>query len=139
MAMVHHQARGQIISDGDGYGPYALGGQVNVKSGSFLFSDATKALFTLPEGAEIVGWETVIETAFDAGTTNELDLGDGTTVDRFADGLALGSAGFVKAGFKPVEMFTPLAADTTFVAAYNQSGTAATAGKATVVCYWILR
>lgn len=137
--MVHNQARGNIIPDVDGYGPYALGGRVNAKFASFLFSDATKELFTLPAGAEITAWEVVIETAFNAGSTNLLDVGDGTTANKFADDVALGSIGFVRAGFKPAEMFTPLTVDTTFVATYTQSGSAASAGKATVRVNWILR
>lgn len=135
----HNQPTGSIMPDGDGYGPYALGGQVNVKSGTFLFSDATKDLFSLPAGAEIVGWELVIETAFNAGSTNLLDLGDGSTANLYADDAALGVAGFIKAGFKPAQMFTPLATEITFKATYVQTGGAANAGKATVVCYWILR
>ncbi len=136
---VHNQPIGEIMPDGDGFGPYALGGRENVKFLSFLFSDATKDLFTLPAGAEITEWELVIETAFNAGTTNTLDVGDGTTATKFAAAVALGAAGFIKAGFKPVEMFTPLVVDTTFRATYNQTGTAANAGKATLRCSWILR
>lgn len=137
--MVHLMPRENIISDVDGYGPYALGGRVNTKFATFLFSNATKSLFILPAGAEIVNWEVVIETAFNAGDSNVLDVGDGSTQALFADDVALGSAGFVKAGFKPAQMFTPLTVDTTFLATYTQAGTAANAGKATVRVDWILR
>lgn len=136
---VHIQARGAIISDGDGYGPYALGGTVNAKSASFTFEDATKDLFTLPAGAEIISWEVAIRTAFNGELSNLLDLGDGTTANKFANDVALGTAGFVKAGFVMAEMFTPLAVDTTFRATYVQSGDAADAGSATVTVLWILR
>ncbi|MBZ0289987.1 MAG: hypothetical protein K8I30_20350 [Anaerolineae bacterium] len=136
---VHNQPIGAILPDGDGYGPYALGGQVNVKSASFLFSDATKDLFSLPAGAEIVKWEVAVETAFNAGTTNFLDVGDGTNQALFAEDIVLGAVGFVANGFKPAQMFSPLAVDTTFRSTYTQSGTVANAGKATVTVFWILR
>lgn len=137
--MPHIMPRGNIITDEDGFGPYALGGRVNTKFATFLFSDATKDLFTLPEGAEIVNWEIVIETAFNASSSNVMDLGDGTTANKFANDVALGVAGFIKAGFTAAEMFLPLAVDTTFKATYAQSGDAADAGKATVRVDWILR
>lgn len=133
---VHSIPHGTVFPDGDGAGPHQLAPVVNSKQLNFTFANATTDLFSLPAGAVIIGWEAVIKTAFNAGTTNTLSLGDGTTAARFASALALGTAGFVKAGFVISEMFTPLTTDVTFRATYNQSGGAATAGEAYIVVYY---
>jgi hypothetical protein len=79
----------------------------------------------------------VIETAFNAGTTNVLVLGsaaddDGlvTTANAVAGtpGLKAGTGALIGA---------PLAADTVFFAKYTQTGTAASAGKATFVVEFV--
>ena len=133
---VHTVPHGTVFPDGDGFGPHGLAPEVNAKYLNFTFANATTDLFSLPAGAVIIGWEAVIKTAFNAGSTNTLSLGDGTTAARFASALALGTAGFVKAGFVISEMFTALTTDVTFRATYNQSGTAASAGEAWIVVYY---
>ncbi|HML22095.1 MAG TPA: hypothetical protein PKD09_10615 [Aggregatilinea sp.] len=124
----------------DGFGPVQLGGAVNARFGTLDYTDTTaKRLFRLPKGAEIVGWMVNIPTAFDASTGNVLDLGDGTTANRFANDLALGTAGQVVTGFDPAEMATPLAADTDVYATYVPTGDAATEGAAQVICLFVMR
>jgi hypothetical protein len=140
---VHRQSHGNVISDDDGFGPYALGGKLNVKFGTFDITNIATAealLFTLPAGAEIVDWEVAVTETFDAGDSNDLDIGDGTTADLFAADVDLETVGgFVKAGIDPTAMFTPLAADTDVFATYIPAGTAANTGEAVVRCSWILR
>lgn len=85
---------------------------------------------TLEKGSIVLRAYVRIETAFNAATTNVLTLGDATT----ADGLVT-SANAVAGtpGFKTgtgVNIGTELANDTTFLAKYTQTGTAATAGVA---------
>ncbi len=85
---------------------------------------------TLERGAIPLRASVRIETAFNAGTTNVLTLGDSTTADSLvtsANAVA-GTAGY-KVG-TGVSLGTELAADTTFYAKFTQSGTAATAGVA---------
>lgn len=79
----------------------------------------------------------VIETAFNAGTTNVLVLGSAADDDGFvtAANAAAGATG-LKAGTGAL-LGVPLAADTVFFAKYTQTGTPATTGKATFVVEFV--
>ena len=74
------------------------------------------------------------------GTTNTLDIGDGTTADKYADALALGSAARVLATSDVSQIGNLIDIGTSDVAVtttYNQSGSAASAGAATVTVLYI--
>lgn len=73
-----------------------------------------------------------VEVAFNAGTTNVLVVGDGTTADKFlaAGDVTEGSLGVTPAGGKGP--FAQEAAAGTLTAKYTQTGTAATTGRARV-------
>ncbi len=128
----------KLIKDADGFGPPQLGGVVNIKWNSFTYQDTTaKKLFTLPKGAQIVGW-IVAPTAGFNGTTPVLDLGDGMTADRFVADLALAdNTNTIVAGFDGAEMFAPLAEDTGVYADYADSG-GGSAGAAAVGCLYVI-
>lgn len=126
-----------IFTQRDGYAPPRLGGPVNVKWGIFDIgndSENPAALFTLPAGAQIVGWVVAPTEAFNAGTTAVVDLGDGATADRFAADIDLKGAGLksIASGFAGPAMFAALEEDTTVYATYSESGTAGTTGAAVV-------
>jgi hypothetical protein len=130
----------QTPRDADGFAPAQHGGVVNVKYAAFAYTDTTaKALFTLPKGAEIVGWNVNITTAFNSSGTDLLDVGDGTTANRFANDLVLSTAAQLVTGFDPDEMFVELTDDTTIYATYVQSVADADAGQATLACFYIIR
>lgn len=76
-----------------------------------------------------------VETAFDAGTTNTLNIGTSANDDLYGTLLALGSVAFV-----PLDEAVAMgvAADTTITATVVLTGTAATAGSAEVVIAYIL-
>ena len=63
------------------------------QSANIVFgADATTTdIATLPANSQIFQITLDITTAFDAGTTNTIDFGDGTTADKYADALAAGS------------------------------------------------
>lgn len=139
MARTHNQARGGVIADADGYGPYALGGQVNAKFGTVTFEDETaKLLFSLPRGAIIIGWLVNITTAFDSSGTDLLDIGTPTDADAFANDINVAATGQVPNGFIPGAMFSALAAETDVEATYTQSVADATTGEAIVSCLYII-
>ena len=75
----------------------------------------------------------MIQTAFNAASTNVLILGTTDDDDGFvtSSNAAAGTAG-LKAGTGAI-LGTPLAANRVVYAKYTQTGTAATAGKATLV------
>lgn len=106
----------------------------------FAADGTTTTIATLPANSQIIEIYVDVTTAFDAGTTNTLDLGDGTTADQFADALALGSVARVLAT-SDVSQITNLidigTSDVQVVATYNQSGSAATAGAATVTVVYV--
>jgi hypothetical protein len=129
-----------IFAEGDGYAPAALGGVVNVKWGDFTFENIAEneaELFTLPEGAQIVGWVIAPGVGFN-GSTPVLDVGDGTTADRFADGIALpATTAHVTEGFNGSEMFVALAEETTFYATYAEAS-GGSAGAAKVGVFYVI-
>jgi hypothetical protein len=88
----------------------------------------------LEAGAMVLGVDVVVETAFNAGTTNTLNVGTPADDNGFADtvGVAPGTVGF-KPNLQGALSGIPLAANTVVYAKFAQTGTAATTGKATIV------
>ncbi len=88
----------------------------------------------LEAGAAVLGVDVVIETAFNAATTNVLTVGTTADVAGFAAtaGTAPGTAGF-KPNLQGALSGIPLAANTICYVKYSQTGTAATTGKATII------
>lgn len=92
---------------------------------------------TLPAGAIITSLKVLIATAFNAGTTNVMNVGTTTT------GGEVGATGDILAGAagqKSPTAYTSLgvmAADTDIWASYTQTGTAGTAGIAYVIVAFV--
>jgi hypothetical protein len=90
---------------------------------------------TIPIGGIVLRGGVVITTAFNAASTNVLDIGTTADDDGFATDLAMGTIGVIVAD----EMATtndagPMTANTSIIATHAQTGTAATAGEGYV---WI--
>lgn len=129
----------QAVADRDGFAPPTFGGAVAVKFGQVTHADTTaRRLFTLPAGAEIVGWLLNVSTPFNAGSGNLLDVGDGVTANRFADNLALGTAGQIVTGYDDDELFTQFTEEVPVYATYVPSGTTPTAGVATLAVFYMV-
>lgn len=93
---------------------------------------------TLPAGAIVLRATAIVQTAFDAGTANVLDIGTAADPDGFATDIALGTIGNIAGD----EMATtndqgPYTEETTLYATPALSGTAATAGVAHIVIEYI--
>lgn len=89
----------------------------------------------LPAGARVLRTNTIVETAFNAATTNTLDTGvTGAQTSLVAAGAAgaVGSTQTVPAGAGGV-----VSADIDVLVRYNSTGAAATAGSATVVVEYV--
>ncbi len=82
----------------------------------------------------VIGVDVVVETAFNAGTSNTLVVGTSADDDGFAAnaGTVPGTPGF-KPNLQGALSGIPLAANTVCFVKFSQTGTAATAGKATVI------
>ena len=112
--------------------------QIHYLRKSVTFADNGKAVVvgTIPAGATILKPVTgvVVDTVFNAGTTNVIDIGTSADDDLYGTDLALGTRAFVPLD-EAVAM--TVAEDTTIVATVVLAGTAATAGAAEVIVSFI--
>ena len=100
----------------------------------YAANGTTTTIATLPANSQIFQITLDVTTAFDAGTTNTIDFGDGTTADKYADALAAGSQARVLATSDVSQIGNLIdvgTSDVQVIATYNQSGSAASAGAAT--------
>lgn len=100
----------------------------------------TTVVATVPANSQIFQITVDVTTAFDAGTTNTFDIGDGSTADQYADALAVGALARVLATSDVSQIGNLIDIGTTDVdvtVTYNQTGTAATAGAATVTVLYL--
>lgn len=113
--------------------------QVHYLAKSFTYADdgSVLSLGYLPAGAVIVKpiSGVAVHTAFNAGTTNVLDVGTAANGALYGTDLALGAIGFV-----PLDEAVSLAVaeDTLITATVDLTGTAATAGSATVIIAYVI-
>lgn len=89
---------------------------------------------TIPAGSFVLPATVHVITAFNAATTNVLEVGTAADADGFATaaGTASGTAG-VKTSLTGAQSGDTLTADTPVVMKFTQTGAAATAGRAQVV------
>lgn len=94
----------------------------------------------IPAGSQIIDVYVDVTTAFNAGTTNTVKIGDGTTANKFADALDVSSAARVLAS-SDVSQLGNLAntgtADIPLTVTYNRSGSAPSAGAARVTVLYV--
>ena len=112
------------------------------QSGSVVFGDdgAETIVATLPANSQIFQITVDVTTAFDAGTTNTFDLGDGSTVNEYADALDVSAQARVLATSDVSQIGNLVdigTSDVDVTVTYNQTGTAATAGAATVTVLYV--
>jgi len=112
------------------------------QSGNVVFgANGTETVVaTLPANSQIYQIAVDVTTAFNAGTTNTLDIGDGTTADKYADALAAGAQARVLATSDVSQIGNLIdigTSDVDITVTYNQTGTAATAGAATVTVLYL--
>jgi hypothetical protein len=106
----------------------------------FEANATTTDIATLPANSQIFQITVDVTTVFNAASTNTLDLGDGSTADQYADALALGSLARVLATSDVSQIGNLIdigTSDITVTATYNQTGTAATTGAATVTVLYL--
>ena len=118
-----------------GYGVMSQSKQV-----TFAADGTETVIGTLPANSQIVEIYVDVSTAFDAGTTNTLDLGDGSTADQYADALDVSSAGRLRATSDVSQIGNLVdigTSDVALTATFNQTGTAATAGTAQVTVLYV--
>lgn len=107
-------------------------GGLRLVAATIGFADTTVVLETLAVGDVVLrAWAQVL-TAFNAGTTNVLILGNGVTTNKFlaAADVTEGSTGVTPVG--GVGPFTAETAAGSLTAGFTQTGTAASTGSARV-------
>ena len=114
-----------------------MDGVVHYLVGELSLATPSITLGTLPAGATILkpASGAYVNVAFNAGTNNHIDIGTTADKDFYATDLAGGSIAFV---LLDEAVTQKVAADTTIVADYAQSGTAATTGSAVIVIAYVL-
>lgn len=113
--------------------------QVHYLAKDFTYADdgSVLSLGYLPAGAVILKPMSgvAVHVAFNAGTTNVLDIGTAANDDLYGTDLALGSIAFVPLD-EAVSM--TVAADTLVTATVDLTGTAATTGSGTVIIAYVI-
>lgn len=100
-------------------------------------STAGVVIGTLPAGARVLRTHIFIETAFNAGTTNVLDIGPTGSPAVFLPSATVvaGATGLKTAA--PTALNGVIAADIDVRAIYSQTGTVATTGQATAIVEYV--
>lgn len=95
---------------------------------------------TIPAGCIIIGSDFSVPTAFNAGTTNSLTVGGNSPTYNdvaTAAGTLVGSTGLKQNVVPTGSSLNSTTADIDLFAAYNQTGTAASAGVCDVIVKYI--
>ena len=114
-------------------------GAVHQISTNVTFADNGSAVVigTVPAGARVLRATAIVTEAFNAGTSNVLDIGTTADPDGFATDIALGTIGNIAADEMATTNDQVASVDTGIIATVALSGTAATAGAADIVVEYI--
>lgn len=133
---------GYYVSDGENFAAPAYGGTKGVLYGSFTYQTAAGArLFTLPPGARLIDCYLEVVTAFNAGTTNLIDIGITGDDDYLYNDAAGGAAAILRYGASGSikgRMGNHFPEGTNVTVTYAQTGTAASAGAGFFVLEYIM-
>lgn len=118
--------------------------QIHYIRANITFADngVAKTIGKVPGGSQIINVISgvFVNTVFNAGTTNVLDIGTTANDDLYGTDIALGTKAFValdEAATATDVNTWYVSADTTFTCTVALSGTAATTGAATVVIAYV--
>lgn len=119
--------------------------QIHYIRADIVYGDngVAQTIGVIPAGAQILNTISgvFVSTAFNAGTSNVIDIGTSADDDLYGTDIALGTKAFValdEAATATGVNTWYISSDTTFTATPVLSGTAATAGFATVVIAYTL-
>jgi hypothetical protein len=104
--------------------------QVHYLSKAIVFGDdgSTLTLGKVPPYAAVIRGGVVVTTAFNAGSTNVLDIGTSDDTDGFATDLALGTVGVIVADEMATSNDSFATTERTIQCVVDLTGTAATTG-----------
>lgn len=106
--------------------------QVHYLTKAFTYADdgSTLTMGVRPAGSYVIRGGVIVTTAFNAGSTNVLDIGTSGDGDGFATDLALGTVGVIVADEMATTNDSYSATDETITCTVDLTGTAATTGAA---------
>ena len=112
-----------------------IGGVLSAVTATIAYTDSSAVTVgTIPANAQIIDINIDVTTAFDAGTTNTIEVGNSGNADAYVTATAVGSAG--RASVATTGVYADWAdvgsAEVAVTATYAQTGTAAAAGAARV-------
>ncbi len=99
-----------------------------------LVSGVASKAVDMPDGAQVVGGEVIIDTAWDTGTTDVLDVGDASSGNRYANDInlkATGRTALTLTGFQTTSTQKQVLLTNTAV------GTAATVGAGRLIVHYL--
>lgn len=101
-----------------------------------VVSGALNVIGTLPAGAVILSVTGAVNTVFNAGTSNQLNIGTAADVDAYAavGDIAVNALGVTRYEGKGAKV----TADTEVIVEYTQAGTAATTGQADIFIEYVV-
>jgi len=118
-----------------------VGSVVMSQTDTIAFGDTTdKSLsIVIPANSQIVDIKIFVTEAFDAGTTNTMDIGIVGNSDLYVDDAAVGTAGDAALGVTALtQNWSDIGtSDVKLAAKYIQTGSAATAGAARIVVSYV--
>lgn len=103
-----------------------------------IANDAGVAVGTIPSGARVTRMVVFIDTAFNATTTNELQIGTSSSVAAFMPANVLDMAVTGAQEYSDLIVVNTFSSDTTVYLQYDQTGTAATTGAGAVLIEFIM-
>ena len=111
--------------------------------GTITFNDTTaKSIGAIPAGAVVLGAVVSTSTAFNAATTNNLNIGQtdptGTVANAYAALLAIGPVGTIATPVAALSTNVILSRPTTITATYVPTGGGQSAGAATVIVRFVV-
>jgi hypothetical protein len=111
--------------------------------GTIAYTDTTaKAIGGIPAGAIILGAVVATSTAFNAATTNNLNIGQtdptGTVANAYVALLPIGPVGTIASPVAALATNVPLSRPTTITATYVPTGGGQSAGAAIVIVRFIV-
>lgn len=108
------------------------------KSIDYTDDGSTITLGVIPPGAAVIRGGVVVTTAFNAGSTNVLDIGTSGDTDGFATDLALGTVGVIVADEMATTNDAYSTSASTIQCVVDLTGTAATTGAGIVWVEYII-
>lgn len=101
-----------------------------------MFTSGTaEAAVDVPAGAKVTGGRLIVDTAFDSGTSDVMEVGDGGDVDRYVASVDVQATGLIGTWLTTGYQYT---ADDTVDIELTSVGTAATAGAGRLEVEYIL-